>query len=199
MYVNYVGETVTKGQKLFEVYSPQLVTTQDEYLQAVDYAGRMAKSDYPEAAARAQSLVDSARRRLEYWDITAEQIAELEHSRTLKRTLAVVSGVDGVVVEKMDQALEGMYVKAGMNLYKIVNLSTVWVEVEVFEHQVSWLRVGQHAVVELPYAPGRQYVGRVRYLFPFFENKTRTIVARAISWCWTVAVARFRYARCPSA
>jgi Cu(I)/Ag(I) efflux system membrane fusion protein/cobalt-zinc-cadmium efflux system membrane fusion protein len=177
VYVNYVGEAVTKGQKLFEVYSPQLVTTQDEYLQAVDYAGRMANSDYPEAAARARALVESARRRLEYWDITAEQIAELERSRTPKRTLAVVSGVDGIVVEKMDQALEGMYVKAGMNLYKIVNLSTVWVEVEIFENQVSWLRVGQRAVVELPYAPGRQYVGRVRYLFPFFENKTRTMKA----------------------
>jgi Cu(I)/Ag(I) efflux system membrane fusion protein/cobalt-zinc-cadmium efflux system membrane fusion protein len=177
VFVNYVGETVTKGQELFEVYSPQLVTTQNEYLQAVDYASRMATGDYPEAAARARSLVDSSRQRLEYWDITEEQIAELERSRTPKRALAVVSGVDGLVVEKMDQALEGMYVHAGMNLYKIANLSTVWVEVEVFENQVPWLQVGQRAVIELPYAPGRPYVGRVRYLFPFFENKTRTMKA----------------------
>jgi Cu(I)/Ag(I) efflux system membrane fusion protein/cobalt-zinc-cadmium efflux system membrane fusion protein len=175
VYVNYIGEPVDKGQKLFEIYSPELVTTQKEYLQALEYADLMRESNYPEIADRAQSLLDSSRERLEYWDITDEQIEELEKTRQLRRTLAVVSPLEGLVEEKMDKALEGMYVKAGMNLYKIVDLSNIWVEVEIFENQVPWMKLGQTALIELPYDPGKQYVGKVRYFYPFFNNKTRTM------------------------
>jgi Cu(I)/Ag(I) efflux system membrane fusion protein/cobalt-zinc-cadmium efflux system membrane fusion protein len=175
VYVNYVGEPVEKGQKLFEIYSPQLVTTQKEYLQALAYAKRMGDGNYPDIAERARSLLDSARERLAYWDITAEQIEELEKTGEPRRTLTVVSPASGLVVEKMDQALEGMYARAGMNLYKLVDLSTIWVEVDVFENQVPWLKVGQRALIELPYEPGRTYTGRVRYLYPYFNEKTRTM------------------------
>jgi Cu(I)/Ag(I) efflux system membrane fusion protein/cobalt-zinc-cadmium efflux system membrane fusion protein len=175
VYVNYVGEAVRKGQKLFEIYSPQLVTTQNEYLQAVDYAKRMAAADYPEAAKRASSLVESSRQRLTYWDISDAQIDELQDSRKIRRTLTAVSPADGLVVEKMSQALEGMSVKAGMNLYKIVDLSKIWAEAEIYEHQVPWLKVGQRAVVDVPTDPGRRIIGRVRYVYPFFSEKTRTM------------------------
>ena len=173
--VNYLGETVEQGQVLFDIYSPQLVTTQTEYLQAVDYAARLDASAYPAIAARARSLVESSRARLGFWDITADQIATLERERTPRRTLAVVSPVTGVVVEKMDQALDGMYVTAGMNLYKMADLTTIWVDVEIFEHQVEAMRVGQRAEVELPYLPGRPYTGFVRYLYPHFNERTRTM------------------------
>ena len=129
----YVGEPVEKGQKLFEIYSPQLVTTQKEYLQALDYAERMASSSYPEIAKRAQSLVAAARERLSNWDVSEDQIEALGSTRELRRTLAVVSPVKGVVVEKMDQALEGTFVRTGMNLYKLVNLSMIWLEANVYE------------------------------------------------------------------
>ena len=173
--VNYLGETVEEGQVLFDIYSPQLVTTQMEYLQAVDYAARLDTSAYPAIAERARSLVASARARLGYWDITDEQIATLERERTPRRTLSVLSPVTGVVVEKMDQALDGMYVEAGMNLYKMADLTTIWVDVEVFEHQVEAMRVGQRAQVELPYSPSRPYTGFVRYLYPHFDERTRTM------------------------
>ena len=173
--VNYLGETVEEGQVLFDIYSPQLVTTQMEYLQAVDYAERLDASEYPDIAARAHSLVEAARARLGYWDITAAQIATLERERTPRRTLSVVSPVTGVVVEKMDQALDGMYVTAGTNLYKMADLTTIWVDVEIFEHQVEAMRVGQRAHVELPYLPGRPYTGFVRYLYPHFDEQTRTM------------------------
>lgn len=175
VYVNYIGEPVEKGQKLFEIYSPQLVTTQKEYVQALQYAQRMEDSNYPNIAARAQSLLASSRERLRYWDISDDQIAALEESGQLKRTLSVVAPVNGIVVQKMDQALEGMFVKAGMNLYKIADLSRIWVEVEIFENQVPWMNIGQRAEVELPYEPGKTFVGRVRYLYPFFNAKTRTM------------------------
>ena len=173
--VNYLGETVEEGQVLFDIYSPQLVTTQMEYLQAVDYSARLETSEYPAIAERARSLVASTRARLNYWDITDAQIETLERERAPRRTLSVLSPVTGVVVEKLDQALDGMHVEAGMNLYKMADLTTIWVDVEVFEHQVEAMRVGQRARVELPYLPGRPYTGFVRYLYPHFDERTRTM------------------------
>lgn len=174
-YVNYVGQPVKKGQKLFEIYSPQLVTTQQEYLDALDYAEKLSTSPYPDIKDRARSLLEASRQRLAYWDISDDQIAELEKTRKPRRTLSVDSPVTGMVVEKMDQALEGMHAKAGMNLYKIVDLSTIWVEAEIFENQIPWLKTGQTALLEFPYRPGRKYRGRIRYVYPYFDNKTRTM------------------------
>jgi RND family efflux transporter MFP subunit len=137
----------------------------------------MESSAYPEIAARATALVESARQRLSYWDINDTQIQELERTGEVKRTLAVISPVNGVVVEKMDQALEGMHVTPGMNLYKLADLSTIWVEVEIFENQAPWIKVGQSAEIALPYEPVRRRRGRVRYIYPFFNNETRTMKA----------------------
>ena len=173
--VNYLGETVEQGQALFEIYSPQLVAAQTEYLHAVHYAERLDASRFPDVVERARSLVESARTRLRYWDITDDQIAMLEHEETPRRTLSVVSPVTGVVVEKVDEALEGMYVEPGMNLYKLADLTTIWVDVEIFEHQVQAMRIGQRAEVELPYVPGRPYTGFVRFLYPHFNQETRTM------------------------
>lgn len=173
--VNYVGQPVAKGQPLFEIYSPQLVTTQKEYLDAVEYVERLSRSDYPEIIGRARSLLAATRERLGYWDISEEQIHALEKERKVRRTLTVTSEVSGLVVSKMEQGLEGMYAKPGMNLLKIVDLSTIWLEVEVFEDQLPWLDVGQKARVEFPAQPGRALTGRVRYVFPYFNEKTRAL------------------------
>lgn len=172
--VNYIGQPVEKGEVLFEIYSLELVTTQQEYLNALDYTERLGVSDLTDIRERARSLVEASRRRLLYWDIREDQIRDLERGRELRRTLRVVSPVDGLVVEKMDQALEGMYAKPGMNLYKIVDLSTVWVEAEVFEHQLPWLRSGQGAVVRFSALPGSTFYGKIRYLYPAFNRTTRT-------------------------
>jgi membrane fusion protein, copper/silver efflux system len=175
VHVNYVGEPVHKGQDLFDIYSPQLVSTEEEYLQAIAYAKRLAESPYPDAAARASALVASARQRLQYWDISDAQIDALAESGKVQRTLSVVSPVNGLVVEKMDQALEGMRATAGMQLYKIVDLSTIWVDAQIFEHQIPWLKIGQRATIEFSYEPGRRYSGVVRFLHPSLEQKTRTM------------------------
>ena len=174
-HVNYVGEPVKEGQKLLEIYSPDLVTSQQEYLQAMEYAARLSGNDYPEVAERARSLVESSRRRLDHWNIDSEQIRQLEESREFRRTITLVSPVSGVVVEKMDEALEGMRVHPGMNLYKIADPSSLWVEAEVFEHQIPWLQIGQSASVEIPSLPGRRFRGAVRFLSPAFSGRTRTL------------------------
>ena len=175
VYVNYVGEEVEKGERLFDIYSPQLVTTQKEYLQSLDYWKRFESGSYPEVAARAKKLVDAGRQRLSYWDINETQIRELEESGEVRRTLAVVSPVDGLVVERTEQASEGSHVDSGTNLYKLVDLSTIWVEAEVFEHQLPWLKVGQSASVSPSHGAGTQYRGNVRFLHPASNRETRTV------------------------
>ena len=173
--VNYIGERVERGQRLFDIFSPQLVNAQQDYLDAVEYLERLGASDYPEIIDRARSLVESSRQRLRYWDITDDQIDELEKSAAPRRTLTVFSPVEGLVVSKMEQALEGMLVRPGMNLYQIVDLSAIWVEAEIFEDDIPWLRVGQSALVEVPSLPGRRYSGTIRYVYPFFNPETRTL------------------------
>ena len=173
--VNYIGEQVQAGQQLFDVFSPQLVSTQQEFLDAIVYRERLEGTDYPEIAGRALALVESARQRLRYWDITDEQIDALVMTGQPRRTLTVVSPATGLVVSKMDQGLEGMLARPGMTLYKIADLSTIWIEAEVYEDEVPWLRVGQRALIELPNQPGQQHTGTIRYLYPFLNQTTRTL------------------------
>ena len=173
--VNYVGEEVSKGQRLFDIFSPQLVNTQQNYLNAVRYLERLRTSGYPEIVERARSLVESSRQRLHYWDVTDEQIAELEATGRPRRSLQVVSPVDGLVVTKMDAGLEGMLARPGMNLYQIADLSTIWVEAEIFEDDIPWLNVGQLARIEAPHRRGRSYTGTIRYIYPFLSEATRTL------------------------
>ena len=175
VYVNYVGQPVHRGERLFDIYSPQLVTTEQEYLQAIHYAAQMARTPYPDMAARAQALVSSARQRLRFWDMSDAQIDALAKSGTVQRTVSALSPVNGIVVEKMDQALQGMYVKAGMRLYKTVDLSTIWIDADIFENQIPWLKLGQRASITLPYNPGHTYTGRVRFIYPYLDPKTRTM------------------------
>lgn len=176
-YVNYVGEPVEKGQVLFEIYSPQLVTTQQEYLAALDYVRRLESKSEPDAVARARSLLESARERLHYWDITAAQIDELRSSGKVTRTLKIFSPVSGFVVKKMDQAIEGMKLNPGMNVFQIADLSTIWARIEVYEYQLQHVRLGQAARISVDAFPGRQWLGKTIYLDPAVNQKTRTLTA----------------------
>jgi Cu(I)/Ag(I) efflux system membrane fusion protein/cobalt-zinc-cadmium efflux system membrane fusion protein len=112
---------------------------------------------------------------LEYWDISSSQISELEESQKVQRTLKVTSPVDGVVVEVMDEALKGMFVKPGMNLYRLADLSSIWVHVDAFESDVAWIEKGQPAEVQLSYFPGQTFRGEVLFLKPELDQKTRSV------------------------
>jgi Cu(I)/Ag(I) efflux system membrane fusion protein/cobalt-zinc-cadmium efflux system membrane fusion protein len=175
VHVNYVGEEVKKGQPLFEIYSPELVTTQEEYLRALDYRASLEGSDRPETQRQAESLVRSTRDRLAYWDITEEQIKRLETSNQVQRRLTVTSPADAVVAEVMSEALEGMFVKPGMDLYKIADLSTVWVHADIYELDIPWIRDEQPAVVSFRNAPETQFRGKVLFLYPEVSRDTRTL------------------------
>ncbi len=172
-YVNHLGQPIGKGQPLFDIYSPELVQTQQELLSAVSYAASMSTAP-ADARHRAESLVAAARERLSYWDITSAQIEALEKRGEVTRTLTVYAPSSGVVMQR-PMGLEGMAVKPGMELLHIAGLDTLWLRVEVYENQISWLHVGSEATVTLTYFPGETFRGRVRYVEPEVSAKARTV------------------------
>lgn len=175
--VNYIGEPVRRGQVLFEIYSPQLVTTQQEYLAAVDYLEKLSVNGTKDSVARAKSLLEATHERLHYWDITDDQVAELKSKRKPMRTLRILSPVSGIVTEKMGDSLEGMKLTPGMNVFKIADLSNVWAEIDVFEYQIQYLRLGQAVSITLDAFPGRRWTGKIIYLDPTLNQQTRTLRA----------------------
>lgn len=175
VHVNYVGQEVAPGEPLFDIYSPELVTTQEEYVRALGYRASLEGSERSETRRQAESLLQSTRDRLRYWDISEDQIAELERSRRVQRRLTVGAPVAGVVAEIMDEALEGMFVKAGMNLYKIADLTSLWVHADVYESDLPWVREGQPAEISFSYEPERVFRGKILFLYPEVSKETRTL------------------------
>lgn len=173
VHVDYVGEPVRAGQPLFDIYSPELVQTQQELLSALAFAQRL-EGTPEETQRRATGLVEAARTRLRYWDISEEQIDKLERSGEVYRTLTVKAPAEGVVMKRMP-SLEGMAVNPGMEVYHIANLSTLWLVVELFEDQIAWVREGTQAQISFTYFPGETFRGTVRFIEPALSERTRTL------------------------
>ncbi len=176
LYVNYTGQEVKKGQPLLEIYSPELVTTQEEYLLALKNLKLVSGSKFASIREGAESLLKSSRKRLEYWDIPDAAIERLEKTGEVKKTINLVAPANGVVTHK--NAVEGMKIKAGMQLYKIADLSTVWVYASVYDNEVPWVHEGQKAIMELSYNPGELLTGRVAYIYPYLNEKARDVRLR---------------------
>ena len=176
--VNNVGETVEEGEPLFDIYSPQLVTTQREYLAAMEYLARLTQSGaYPEAIDRARSLLDAARERLRYWDITEAQIDGLEASGTATRTVRLFSPASGFVVAKMGDSLEGMKLSPGMTVLKIADHSTLWAQADFYEEDLRHVREGSRATIEVDAFPGRHWAGRILFFDSAVNQTTRSLTA----------------------
>jgi multidrug efflux pump subunit AcrA (membrane-fusion protein) len=176
-FVDFVGKAVKKGDPLFTIYSPELVSTQQEYLIALRGKKYLSDAPYAEIAAGADSLVSAARERLRLWDITDEDLQALEKEGKVKRALTIYSPSDGVVMErKVFQ--HGPYVTPDMDLYTIADLSTAWVLAEVYENEVPYVRVGQTATMRLSYYSGKTYTGKIAFIYPTVDPKTRTARVR---------------------
>ncbi len=175
--VNYIGEPVQKGDALFEIYSPQLVTTQQEYLANLEYLEKLSIGGNPDAIGRARSLLAATRERLRYWDIADGQISALAKSGKVNRTLQVYAPVSGLVVAKMSDALEGSKVMPGMNVYRIADLSTVWAQIQVYEDQMQNLAFGQNAQITVDAFPSKRWNGKIIYIDPTVDQQTRTLKA----------------------
>ncbi|MFQ5606230.1 MAG: efflux RND transporter periplasmic adaptor subunit, partial [bacterium] len=116
--------------------------------------------------------------RLKYWDISDKQIEQLQQSGEIRKNLTIYSPVKGIVIHK--NAIEGAYTKAGVDLFKIADLSTVWVYAHIFEYEIPWIKVGQNVLIELPYMPGKQFSGTVDYIYPYLDSKTRDVKLRLV-------------------
>jgi Cu(I)/Ag(I) efflux system membrane fusion protein/cobalt-zinc-cadmium efflux system membrane fusion protein len=176
LYVNFVGDEVKKGQPLFEIYSPELVTTQEEYLLALDQYNRLSNSSYSRVREGAERLLKASRTRMRFWDMTEAQMEKIGKTGKIQKALTVYSPASGVVTKK--DAFEGHYVKAGVHQYEIVDLSSVWVDVDVYEYELPWVRKGMAAEMDLSYIPGKKYKGKVLFIYPYLDTKTRTAKLR---------------------
>jgi RND family efflux transporter MFP subunit len=176
LFADFTGEEVKKGAPLLSIYSPELVSTQEEYLLALKYKKSLEENTFESISEGADSLLASTRKRLEFWDITQQQIDELEKRGEVKKTLTLHSPTKGVVIEKMAQ--EGMFIQPGMNLYTIADISQVWVYADIYEYELPWLVVGQEAEVQLSYLKGKSFHGRITYIYPFLDKNTRTVKVR---------------------
>jgi len=174
--VDFTGVDVRKGDPLTEIYSPELVSTQQELILALETRARVWSLGNQEALRMATDLVEATKQRLLLWGITEEQIHEIELTRKVRKHMTIHAPIGGTVIDK--QAFEGQYVKEGERLYKIADLSRVWVLADVYEYELPWVRQGMPAEMGLSYIPGKRFKGKVLYVYPYLEEKTRTAKLR---------------------
>jgi Cu(I)/Ag(I) efflux system membrane fusion protein len=172
LFVDFTGAPVRAGQPLLEVYSPALVTAQEELFLARDLLEKALETGGVRARENAEELMAAARRRLAYWDIPEEEIRAMEERGTVAKTLTLRSPASGIVVEK--NVVEGARIMPGMDLYLIADLSRVWVDAEVFEKDLSMVREGQHGMVSFEAYPGETFPGSVTYIYPTVSPSART-------------------------
>src|SRR5881409_3008666 len=176
VFVNAIGQSVRAGQPLLTLYSPDLLATQDEYLLAVKAQAQLEGSPVAEARQDAAALVASARERLRLWNLTDEQIAVIERRGKAERVLAVYAPSSGIVLKR--QALPGNYVEPGTTLYELADLSTVWINGDIYESEITSVRLNQPAKVTFETYPGETFPGKVAYIYPYLNEATRTVRVR---------------------
>lgn len=175
LYVNATGQPVAVGQPLLSIYSPMLVSAQEELLLAKRLESDVAGAG-GDARQNASDLLASARRRLAYLDIPDGEIAEIERTGAVQRTLTLRATAGGYVLEK--NVLAGQKIMAGDALYKVADLTSVWVEGEVFEQDIASVRVGQAVHADFEAMPGEHRMGRISYVYPTLDVETRTVRVR---------------------
>jgi RND family efflux transporter MFP subunit len=177
LYAEETGKLVKRGDPLLTIYSPELVSTQEEYLLALRSRERTADSPFSEVRGSGETMLEAARQRLRLWDISDKQISRLEETGEVQKALTLYAPSTGYVMEKSN-AIEGMKVSPGMSLYSLADLSQVWVEADIYESEAALVKVGQKATLTLPAVEGEGCTGRVSYIYPTVEAKTRTVKAR---------------------
>jgi len=180
LYADYSGKYVKKGMPLAEIYSPELLATQQEFINSLKWVRNNGDADNASMKSMlskdAQSLVEAARQRLKFWDISDEQIKKIQESGNPVRTMTLYSPVSGYVVQKM--AFQGMRAMPGEKLFDIADLSTVWIVADVYENELALVKQGQRAMISLSYFPGREINAVIDYVYPVLSAETRTAKVR---------------------
>ena len=176
LHTNFTGQLVTKGEPLLEIYSPDLVATQREYLLARAGVDRMKESPYEDARQMSSGLAQAARTRLNLFDVPESFIEELERTGKVQRTVTLNAPVSGYVTGK--EIFEGTRVMPGMDLLTVTDLSRVWIDADLYEYEAQSVRVGQAALLDTVADPGTRMKGRVAFIYPTFSPETRTLKVR---------------------
>ena len=196
LYVDYTGRYVKKGEPLAEIYSPELLATQQEFINTKKWVGKQtiptpqeghnhgAKAETPEPASvlkqmlekDAAATLEAARQRLRLWDMSKAQIKKIEETGQPVRTITLYSPVSGYITQKM--AIQGMKVMPGEKLFDVADLSHVWIVADIYEYELSAVRVGQPVKITLSYFPGREWASTIDYIYPIFSAETRTAKVR---------------------
>lgn len=176
LHVNFTGQPVRRGQPLLEIYAPELVAAQEELIAALRLWEQLRASKSSAVVERTAGLVDAARRRLLLWDVSSAQVQQIEESGAAQRTLTLHAPFGGFVTEKMVQA--GQAVDAGMPLYRLADLSVVWVEADVYEQDLRFVKPGETVQVEIAAYPREPFSGKISYIYPEVRADTRTTRVR---------------------
>jgi len=175
LHVNQTGQEVKKGQLLLSIYSPDLVSAQEEYLMALRNVERLQHSSIVGVTDSTERLLAAAQTRLRYWDIAPREIDRLRQTKVVQRALPLYAPFNGVVTDKM--VSQGMFINAGMELYRLADLSRIWVYADIYEYELPWIAQGMAAEVEIPQL-GKTVTGKVNLLYPYADGVTRTVKAR---------------------
>lgn len=176
LYVNFTGDVVHKGAPLVWLYSPELITTQEEYLISLRNVEKVRESSVPDVSRGARELLESTRKRLLRRGITERQIADLEKTRSVQDHITIHAPMGGVVIEK--NVNEGMYVKEGTRLFVIAPLDVVWLYADIYEYEIPLISVGQEVEITTRSFPDEVFTGKVAFIDPFLDPKTRTVKIR---------------------
>ncbi|HQY19904.1 MAG TPA: efflux RND transporter periplasmic adaptor subunit [Ignavibacteria bacterium] len=176
MYINYEGQTVSKGQRVFDIYSPEIYSTQKEYLLALKNYESAKSSGNTLVIDQAESLINASKIRMSLWEITNEQISELEQSGEVKDFISVYSKYSGVVTKKLQN--EGRWAMAGENILDITDLSTVWIIANVPESDLKNISMGQNGMITSVAYPGEVFNAKVNFISPVFNADSRSLEVR---------------------
>jgi membrane fusion protein, copper/silver efflux system len=177
LYINETGVTVKQGQPVAEIYSPELLATQQEFLNVLRWKKSIKKGELGDLLAQdAEAILGAARQRLGLWDISEAQIRRVEETSQPIRALTLYSPVSGQVMQKM--AVQGMRVMPGEKLFEVVDLSSVWVVADIYESELPLIKVGERAQIRLSYFPGREFSAVLEFIYPTMSAEARTAKAR---------------------
>lgn len=180
LYIDYSGRYVHRGERLAEIYSPELLATQQEFINLMKWEKESASVKNKDVGSMlskdAKAIIEGARQRLRLWDISDEQINKIEQTGKPVRTLTLYSPVSGYVVQKA--ALKGMRVMPGEKLFDIADLSTVWILSDIFEYELPLIKVGEKALISLSYFPGKEFSSTIEYIYPTIAGETRSAKVR---------------------
>lgn len=173
VFVDFVGEPVRKGQQLFTIYSPELVSTQEEYLLALRSREKLGGSSFDWISKGSNTLADSAKERLKLWGVSEAEIEEVRKTGKARRTVPVYSPVNGIVTQRAAYH-HGTYITPEMEIYTIVDISTVWLVADISEKDLPFVKTGQMLTIEFPYSNGKRIDSRIEFFYPYLDPATRT-------------------------